>query len=229
MNSVSLSKTESVQRAFIAQVYAWMTFALLVTALVAWQVVNSPNLLEAIVKNQFVFYGLIIGEVLLVILLNKIINRISSGVATFLFFVYALLNGATLSVIFLMYTSSSIATTFLITAGTFGAMSLYGFMTKRDLTSIGNLCFMALIGLLIASVVNIFFNNDLLYWITTYAGILIFVGLTAYDTQKIKQIQAESLGDEGTERKVAILGALTLYLDFINLFLYLLRLFGRRR
>ncbi|HYH05241.1 MAG TPA: Bax inhibitor-1/YccA family protein, partial [Bacillota bacterium] len=127
------------------------------------------------------------------------------------------------------YTAASITSTFLVTAGTFGAMSIYGFVTKRDLTSIGNFLGMALIGLVIASFVNLFFHNSTIYWITTYAGILIFVGLTAYDTQKIKNVQAENFEDEDQERKVSILGALTLYLDFINLFIYLLRILGRRR
>lgn len=133
-----------------------------------------------------------------------------------------------MSVIFLAYTSASIASTFFVTAGTFGAMSLYGYFTKKDLTSIGNLCMMALLGLIIASVVNLFFDNELLYWITTYAGVLIFVGLTAYDTQKIKEMLHGQEVNEDTQ-KFAIIGALKLYLDFINLFLYLLRLFGKRR
>jgi FtsH-binding integral membrane protein len=157
------------------------------------------------------------------------VGRMSADTATFVFLLYAVVNGLTLSVIFMVYTAGSIAGTFLVTAGTFGAMALYGYTTKRDLTSWGNLLFMALIGLILSSVVNMFFHNPMVYWITTYAGILIFVGLTAYDTQKIKEMNI--IGNEGTDedRKEAIMGALMLYLDFINLFLYLLRLFGRSR
>lgn len=231
MNSepVSLSRADVQQRTFLAQVYAWMAFALGITAMVAWYVVSTPHLIEQILFNNLLFFGMIIGELILVAVLVRRVNQLSAFMATFIFFVYAMLNGFTLSILFLAYTAASIASTFVITAGTFGALSLYGFVTKRDLSSVGNLCGMALIGLVIASLVNLFFSNDLLYWITTYAGILIFVGLTAYDTQKIKQIHAEAFADGEQERKVSILGALTLYLDFINLFIYLLRLFGKRR
>lgn len=227
--SVSLSRADVQQRTFLAQVYAWMAFALGITAMVAWYVVSTPHLIEQILFNNLLFFGMIIGELILVAVLVRRVNQLSAFMATFIFFVYAMLNGFTLSILFLAYTAASIASTFVITAGTFGALSLYGFVTKRDLSSVGNLCGMALIGLVIASLVNLFFSNDLLYWITTYAGILIFVGLTAYDTQKIKQIHAEAFADGEQERKVSILGALTLYLDFINLFIYLLRLFGKRR
>ena len=144
------------------------------------------------------------------------------------FLAYSFLNGLTLSVVFLAYTKSSIASTFFVTAGTFAAMSLYGYFTKKDLSSWGNLFFMALIGLIIATIVNVFWANTTLYWITTYAGVLIFVGLTAYDTNRIKQMLANQEVNEGTQ-KLALLGALTLYLDFINMFLYLLRIFGDRR
>ena len=146
-----------------------------------------------------------------------------------LFYVYAILNGLTLSVVFLIYTKGSIATTFFVTAGTFAGMSAYGYITKRDLTSVGNFMMMGLFGLIIASVVNMFMRSEMIYWVTTYAGILIFVGLTAYDTQKIKELNV--IGNAGTDEdhKEAIHGALILYLDFINLFLYLLRLLGRRR
>jgi FtsH-binding integral membrane protein len=227
--SLSLSRVEVQQRTFIAQVYAWMAFALGITAMVAWYVVNSPRMLQAIFTNQPLLLGMFIGELVLVAVLVHRVERMSAFTATLIFFTYAMLNGFTLSILFLAYTAASITSTFVITAGTFGALSLYGFVTKRDLTSIGNLCGMALFGLIIASLVNLFFRNDLLYWISTYAGILIFVGLTAYDTQKIKRIHAEVFTDEDQERKVSILGALTLYLDFINLFIYLLRLLGRRR
>jgi FtsH-binding integral membrane protein len=156
-------------------------------------------------------------------------QRMSAAAATGWFLFYAFLNGLTLSVIFVIYTAASIAGTFFVTAATFGAMSLYGYYTKRDLTKLGSLLMMALIGLILASVVNWFFNNPVLYWITTYAGILIFVGLVAYDTQKIKNMNI--IGNEGTEEdhKEAIMGSLALYLDFINLFLYMLRLLGDRK
>lgn len=224
-----LSQAEVEQRSFITHVYNWMALALLITAAVAKLTVMTPPLLGFVVGNQLVFFGLLIAELLLVGYLAVTVKKMSASTATFTFLGYSALNGLTMSVVFLAYTHSSIASTFLITAGTFGAMSAYGFFTKKDLTSIGNLCFMGLIGLIIASVVNIFFRNSAVYWFTTYAGILIFVGLTAYDTQKIKAMNV--IGNEGTEedRKEAIIGALTLYLDFINLFLLLLRLFGDRR
>lgn len=227
--TMTLTQIEEEQRRFITKVYGWMSFALLITAFVALYTVSTPMLLKAIVGNQFVFFGLIIGELILVVYLSRSIAKMSAKTATLIFLGYSALNGLTLSVIFLAFTAESLASTFFITAGTFGIMSAYGYFTKKDLTSIGNFCFMALIGLIIASVVNIFMHSSALYWITTYAGIFIFIGLTAYDTQKIKQMNI--IGNEGTEedRKEAIIGALRLYLDFINLFLMLLRLFGRRR
>lgn len=190
---------------------------------------SNSRLMEAIFSNSFLFFGLLIGELLLVGYLAIAIKKMSAATATIVFIAYAALNGLTFSMIFLLYTSSSIASTFAITALTFGAMSVYGYTTKTDLTTIGNIMFMALIGLILASVVNIFFNNPLLYWITTYAGVIIFVALTAHDTQKIKKMNV--LGNSGTDedKKEAVMGALTLYLDFINLFLFLLRIFGRRK
>lgn len=216
------------QAQFITKVYGWMAFALVLTGLTAVFVASSPALVSFIFGNQLVFWGLIIGELLLVGYLSVRVAAMSANTATFVFLAYACLNGLTMASIFLIYSAASIASTFLITAGTFGLMSFYGYYTKRDLTTIGNLCFMALIGLVIASLVNIFFQNSMLYWITTYAGILIFVGLVAYDTQKIKQMNI--IGNAGTDedRKEAVMGALSLYLDFINLFLFLLRIFGGR-
>lgn len=217
------------QANFITKVYAWMFGALLLTGFVAVWAASTPAVIEAVFSNKWVFYGLLIGEFLCVAYLISVIQKISAQVAILIFMGYAALNGLTFSIIFLIFTSESIATTFFITAGTFGIMSAYGYYTKKDLTTIGNLAFMALIGLIIASVVNIFFSSELIYWITTYAGILIFVALTAYDTQKIKEMNI--IGNEGTDedKKEAIMGALTLYLDFINLFLYLLRIFGRKK
>lgn len=218
---------EAEQARFITKVYGWMSIGLALTGAVAYWVGNSPALIQMIYGNRFLFWGLIIGEVLMVGALAGAVSRMSAATATLVYMLYAIVNGLTLSGIFIMYTSTSIVGTFLVTAGTFAAMSAYGYFTKQDLTKAGNLLFMALIGLVLASIVNMFFRNPLMYWIITYAGILIFVGLTAYDTQKIKQMNI--IGNEGTEEdtKEAIMGALTLYLDFINLFLYLLRLFGR--
>ena len=218
---------EAEQARFITKVYGWMSIGLALTGTVAYFVASSPILLQMIFGNRLVFWGLVIGELLMVGYLAAAVTRMSAATATLVYMLYAVLNGVTLSGIFIMYTGASIVGTFLITGGTFAAMSAYGYFTKQDLTRAGNLLFMALIGLVIASVVNIFVRNPIMYWIITYAGILIFVGLTAYDTQKIKQMNI--IGNEGTEEdhKEAIMGALTLYLDFINLFLYLLRLFGR--
>lgn len=215
--------------AFMTKVYGWMSAGLAVTALIAWLTVNNGPLLRFIVSNPLVFWGLIIAEFVCVIALSAAVKKMSAEVASYVFIAYAGLNGLTFSVIFLVYTFSSIALTFLITAGTFGAMAFYGSTTKRDLTSVGNIAFMGLIGLILASVANYFFQNPAIYWITSYAGVLIFTALTAYDVQKIKRLNV--LGNEGTDedKKEAIIGALTLYLDFINLFLSLLRIFGRRR
>jgi uncharacterized protein len=216
------------QASFITKVYMWMTLALGITGVIAWTVAGSPTLINIFLANKIVFYGLIIGELALVAYLSLAVQRMSANMATFTFLMYAVLNGLTLSLIFLVYTLGSIASTFFVTAATFGVMSAYGYFTKSDLTKMGNILFMALIGIIIASIVNIFMKNSMLYWIITYAGVLIFVGLTAYDTQKIKEMNI--IGNEGTEedQKEAIMGALTLYLDFINLFLYLLRILGRR-
>src|SRR5262249_38154077 len=188
-------------------------------------VASSPAALELIFGNPMVYLGLLLGELLMVVSFSAIARRTSAIVAGALFFVYAIMNGLTLSVIFLAYTQSSIASTFFVTGGTFAAMSAYGFLTRRDLTSVGNFMMMGFFGLLIASVVNLFLHSPMIYWLTTYMGVLIFVGLTAYDTQKIKQLAFVG-GGEDAENKSAIHGALSLYLDFINLFLFLLRILG---
>jgi FtsH-binding integral membrane protein len=220
---------KSHQALFITKVYNWMALALLVTGLVAYFTATSPSMINAIVSSKLIFYGLLISELLLVIYLTSAIKRLSQNMAITVFMVYSILNGLTMSVIFLVYTSSSISTTFLVTAGTFGAMSLYGYYTKKDLTSIGNMAIMALIGIIIASIVNIFLQNEMMYWIITYLGVAVFVGLTAYDTQKLKEIGSRGFANEEGMEKMSILGALTLYLDFINLFLFLLRIFGGRK
>ena len=210
------------------KVYGWMTLALVITGLTAYGVATSPGILQAIYTNKILFFGLIIAEFALVIGVSAAINRISLTMATLMFILYSVINGALLSYIFLAYTASSVATVFFITAGTFGAMALIGYTTKTDLSSMGKILFMALIGLIIATIVNLFIKSSGFTLILSYAGVLIFVGLTAWDSQKIKKmlLQAPDAG-EGAQ-KLALLGALTLYLDFINLFIYLLRIFGRR-
>ncbi len=211
------------------KVYVWMTMALVITGITAYGVANSPGVLQAIYTNQILFWGLIIAEFALVIGVSAAINKLSLPVATLMFVAYSVINGALLSYIFLAYTSSSIATVFFITAGTFAAMAIVGYTTKTDLSSMGKYLMMALIGLIIATLVNVFFVKSTGFdLILSYAGVLIFVGLTAYDTQKIKQmlLQAPDAGEQA--QKYALLGALSLYLDFINLFIYLLRIFGRR-
>lgn len=223
---------EDVQReqaAYMTQVYGWMSIALLITATVAIWTASSETMLNLILGNRLIFFGLIAAELILVMALSAIVNRVSALAATAMFIGYSALNGLTLSIVFLIYTGSSIASTFFITAGTFAAMSAYGYFTKTDLTRMGNLLLMALIGLIIASVVNIFLQNETVYWITSFLGVLIFTGLTAYDTQKIKELYAVGTTDAESDRKGAIMGALRLYLDFINLFLYLLRFTGSRR
>jgi FtsH-binding integral membrane protein len=214
---------------YMTRVYNWMALALFITGLMAYYAATSEQIRNLIFGSSFVFYGLIIGELLLVVYLSRSIQKISQNTAILMFLLYAVLNGLTMSVIFMMYTTASIASTFYITAGTFGVMSLYGYYTKNDLTKLGNLAMMGLVGIIIASIVNIFFQNDMMGWIITYLGVAIFVGLTAYDTQKLKEIGANGFKNGESMEKIAIMGALTLYLDFINLFLFLLRIFGDRR
>ncbi len=227
--SMTREEAQAETQRFIVKVYGWMSLALVITGLVAMWVSSSEFFIRMISLGKWVFIGLGILEVVLVAFLAGWIEKMSSKIAAFVFILYSILNGITFSVIFLIFTTDSIANTFFITAGTFAIMSIYGYFTQSDLTKIGNFLLMALIGLIIATVVNLFWFNETLYWITTYAGVIIFVGLVAYDTQKIKQMNI--IGNEGTEedKKEAIVGALTLYLDFINLFLYLLRIFGKRK
>lgn len=221
---------KSAQATLFRNVYSWMTLALVITAVTSIFVANSPNLIEFIYGGKYLFYGLLIGELALVWFLSARINTLSLTTATAGFIVYSILNGVTMSFIFLIYTHSSIAMTFFITAGTFGAMALFGTLTKKDLSSWGNILLMALIGIIIASIANFFLKSEMMYWIITYAGVLIFVGLTAYDAQKIKRlIQAHGNEINDSTQKMALMGALSLYLDFINLFLFLLRIFGGRK
>ena len=210
------------------KVYVWMTLALAITGFTAYGVATSPGILQAIYTNQILFWGLIIAEFALVFGVTAAINKLSLTTATLMFILYSVINGALLSSIFLIYTASSVAVVFFITAGTFGAMALIGYTTKADLSSMGKILFMALIGMIIATVVNLFVKSDGLTTILSYVGVLIFVGLTAYDTQKIKNMLLEAPDASEAAQKMALLGALTLYLDFINLFIYLLRIFGKR-
>lgn len=211
------------------KVYLWMTLALAITGFTAFFVASSPAMLQAIYTNKIVFWGLIIGELALVFIVSGAINRLSLATATLLFVLYSVINGATLSMIFAVYSLSIIGQTFLITAGMFGAMAAFGYFTKSDLSSIGKILFMALIGLILATIVNIFLKNSMMDMIISYVGVLIFVGLTAYDSQKIKQMLILATDTGEMAQKMALMGALTLYLDFINLFLYLLRIFGNNK
>lgn len=215
--------------ALMRKVYVWMTLALVITGVTAYYVANSPAILQLILTNKFLFFGLIIAELALVWGVSAAINRLSLTTATLLFVLYSVLNGVTFSFIFLAYTAESITSVFLITAGTFGVTALFGYFTKSDLSSMGRILFMALIGLIIATIVNIFMKSSGLAMILNYLGVLIFVGLTAWDTQKIKKMLLEAPDAGETAQKVALMGALTLYLDFINLFIHLLRILGNSR
>lgn len=224
-----IESIQTVEADFMQKVYLWMTLALSLTGFVAYRTTQSEFLLGLIFGSSFGFIGIILVELALVFWISSGIQRISSNMAIGLFLLYSVLNGFTLSILLIAYTGASVASTFFITAGMFGAMSVYGYSTKQDLSSWGNLLFMALIGLILASFVNIFLQSAGLYWIISYVGVLVFVGLTAFDTQKIKQLAAQVIAESEVGRKVAILSALTLYLDFINMFIFMLRIMGNRR
>jgi len=232
MQSIPIKGTQAqvIINEFIRSVYNWMAVGLGITGLVAFYVSRNEPLLKIIFGNQLLFFGLIIGQLILVFTLSSRVHKMQAATATGLFVLYAGLNGVVFSSIFLIYTQSSITSTFFICAATFIACSIFGMTTKRDLTSLGGFMFMGLIGIIIASVVNLFIHSSVMSMIISYIGVLVFVGLTAYDTQKIKNMafsQPSGL-DAGVVRKGAILGALSLYLDFINLFLMLLRIMGNR-
>jgi len=232
MRSVALSKAQAQLQvnAFIRSVYNWMAIGLALTGFVAYYVANNDSIRSVVFGNPMIFYGLIIGELAMVFYLIARVQKMAATTATALFVFYSALNGVTLSFIFLVYTQTSITSTFFVCAATFVACSIYGYTTKRDLTSIGGFMTMGLIGIIIASVVNIFIRNSAIHMIIGYVGVLVFVGLTAYDTQKLKAMALSQPSDIGAAavRKGAIMGALTLYLDFINLFLMLLRILGNR-
>ena len=237
--AVSQNRDLEMQAAFpvlMRKVYTWMTLALVLTGLTAYGVATSPGILMALYSNSAVMWGLVIAEFALVFGISAAINRLSLTTATLMFVAYSVINGAMLSSIFLIYTATSITSVFFITAATFAVMALIGYTTKTDLTSVGKILFMALIGLVIATIVNMFIGSSGLTMISntmtmicSYVGVLIFVGLTAYDSQKIKVMLQQAPDAGEASQKLALLGALSLYLDFINLFIYLLRIFGDRR
>jgi FtsH-binding integral membrane protein len=213
---------------FLQRVFTWMLLGLLTTGLVAAAIGASDSLLTDITQTPGLVIGVIVAQLGLVLVLSFGINRMSATTATVLFFLYAALVGVTFAFVFELYTAQSIFTTFLVTAAMFAVLAFIGATTQRDLTSLGTILFAALIALIIATVVNIFVASSALYWVTTYAGVLIFAGLTAYDMQKLKRYGEQAQGGEATSR-AAVIGALALYLDFINLFLFLLRILGSRR
>lgn len=216
--------------AILKNVYLWMTMALLISGFTAMLVAGNPVLIEKIFAGRGTLFLLFLAQFGLIWLISSRIGTMSFTTATLLFIAYSLLTGVTLSSIFVLFTVGSIASVFFITAGTFASVSIYGFITKKDLSTWRSYLLMGLIGLIIASIVNWFLASELMYWIISYVGVIIFVGLTAYDTQKIKQLASACYAEnEETQNKVALLGAITLYLDFINLFLYILRIFGKRK
>jgi uncharacterized protein len=222
---VLVRSSSDVERRFMAAVYRWMTVGLGVTALVASSVASSEDALRFVLGNRVVFYGLIIAELGIVIAISAAVNRLSAAAAGGLFLLYSALNGATLSVVLLAYTGSSVALAFVTTAGTFGAMSIFATVTRRDLSSWGSFLFMGLIGVVIASVVNIFLNSSAMSFVISCAAVVVFTGLAAYDTQKLRALARAG----GGSAAMPVNGALALYLDFVNLFLALLRLLGNRR
>ena len=233
MDSLTLQKTQVQVRvnSFVRSVYNWMAIGLALTGFVAYSVANMPEVQQVIFGSGIIFFGLIIGQLALVFVISSRIYKMQAGTATSLFLLYSALNGATLSSVFLAYTSSTITSTFFVCSATFVACSIYGYATRRDLTSMGGFLTMGLIGIVIASLANLFFQSNAVGTIVSYIGVLVFVGLTAYDTQAIKNMALTQPADidAGAVRKGAIIGALKLYLDFINLFLMLLRIFGGSR
>lgn len=213
---------------FFNAVYAWMAAGLALTAVVAWWVSTQPQVMQQVFRLP-VLIGLFVVEMVLVGIVSAAVRKIPASMATVLFLVYAALNGITLAGIFLVYTHAVLFTAFLVAAGMFGAMTVYGIVTHRDLSGLGSLLFMGLVGVILASVVSIFWHNTMLAVIINYVAVAVFVGLTAYDTQRLKAWAIETAGDSGFAARLAISGALSLYLDFLNLFLFLLQLLGNRR
>ncbi|MBF0482512.1 MAG: Bax inhibitor-1/YccA family protein [Desulfovibrionaceae bacterium] len=228
---ISAPRTRAIAlSAFMRGVYAWMSMGLGLTSLAAFMTVSSPAAMQFVFGTPGVFFGLIIAELALVMIVSMAIGKLSGGTASLLFMLYSALNGVTLSAVLLAYTGASVVSAFVICAGMFGAMSVYGLVTGKDLTSWGSFLFMGLIGIVLASVVNMFVKSAGVNFAISCIGVIVFVGLTAYDTQKLKVMGESAPADDALAvRRGTILGALTLYLDFINLFLMLLRLFGSRR
>lgn len=224
----SIAQQEQAIKSFLPRVYIWMTLGLLVTAAVAWTTYNSAAIQDIVFGNPIVTIGLFIAQIVLVVALSAAISRLNPAIALLIFFAYSALTGLVFSSIFLVYTGTSIASTFVATAGMFGVMSIIGMTTGMDLTKIGNIAFMALIGIIIASVVNFFLQSEALYWIISVVGVLVFIALIARDSQRLKVMAAQVDASSEQGQKASIMGALVLYLDFINLFLFLLRLFGNR-
>jgi FtsH-binding integral membrane protein len=211
---------------FLRGVYGWMFVGLLVTAAVAFLVASQPALVQAVAGNRLLFIGLIVAELALVWFISARVDRLTPAWSASLFLFYAALNGVTLSIILLVYTGASIATAFLVSAAMFGALAVYGTVTKRSLDGVGSFVFMGLIGLIVASIVNLFLKSSALQFVLSVVGVIVFTGLTAYDAQKMRRM---ALAVEGPQAgSYAVGGALSLYLDFINLFLFILRFFGRR-
>lgn len=226
-NVYSREAEQSQVRAFMNTVYAWMAVGILITGIVALYTVKS-GFIRVLASNQLMFFGIIIAELGLVFYLSSRIFQMTARAATISYITYAVLNGITLSILFLVYTGASIANVFFITSGMFAVTSFYGMVTKKDLSGMGNILFMGIIGIIIASIVNIFLKSPAVYWIISYVGVVLFTALTAYDTQNIKNFYLNNSFDQAGVRKMAIFGALKLYLDFINLFIMLLRIFGKR-
>ena len=230
-NTAIQAENELTLRRYVAgvmrRVYGKMTMGLLVTAITSFLMLSSQTVMNVFMGYPIIFFGAIIMELVLVFILSARIEKLNSGTAAVLFYLYSVMNGITLTPIFMYYTSTSIATTFALTAGTFGAMTIFGYVTRQDLSKLGSFLIMALFGLILCLVVNLFLHNTMMDLLISCAGILIFVGLTAWDTQAIKRMAAEA--DPTMMNKVATWGALSLYLDFINLFIYLLRILGTRR
>ena len=228
-STISIERKKSAQLSVFKKVYIWMSLALCITGLTALIIANNNDIMYSLMQDEAIFWIIMIAEIALVMVIASRIGKMSLTTATILFILYSILNGVSMSLIFIIYTETSIAATFFVTAGTFAAISLYGYITKKDLSSWGSILIMGLIGIVIASVVNMFMASETLYWIISYAGVLVFVGLTAYDTQQIKKALLDpNLEVDENLIKLALFGALKLYLDFINLFLHLLRIIGGR-
>jgi FtsH-binding integral membrane protein len=221
----TLARTRDTASDALWVTYRWMTLGLATTGVVALVIAHSPGALELLFGNRLIFYVLLFGQLGLVMALSSLATRVSTGAAAAMFFAYAALTGVTFATLFLVYTATSIAATFFITAGAFAGLSVFGTVTRRDLSAVGRFGFFALIGLILASIVNLFLHSSGLQWIITFVGVLLFAGLTAYDTQRLKRLFASG----EAHANLPLVGALTLYLDFINMFLFLLRIFGDRR